>query len=193
MRNRLTLVAVITSVGLSILALVTVGPRPTQANGGKAIFEERVGAYSVYVSVRPPEPQPGVVAISIVIEGYVSVNGPQTESLAPVPTELWITAGSPSGSVPDIARHKLTPLLPGASHYDVTLALPVTGEWTLLVDSTGPLAPESIGATVVVTGESELTGALKIAAGIGMFVALGAMCLVILRRRGLGKKSAMGD
>ncbi|MBM3933192.1 MAG: hypothetical protein FJ319_02650 [SAR202 cluster bacterium] len=165
-----------------VLAAFAVG-RPAAANGGPVIAQDRVGAYAVTVSVNPPDPRPGVVRVTILVEAYVSENGPETARLVAVPTTMRLTAVSPSRSSPDIGPMVVTSLAADASHYNVSLTLPRHGDWRIRAAFEGPLGPGTVEALLPIVREDRdvfpwVIGAAAIAA-----LVLTTASLVVLRRR----------
>ncbi len=108
------------------------------ANGGAVFYKERIRDYSVSVGVDPPEPEPGLVRLSVTVQAFSSTNGDEGE-LVPIATELILTA---TGRGPDrsiIGPIEPQPVLLGISHFDTVLSLSDPGVWVFRLEISGAI------------------------------------------------------
>ncbi len=127
-------------IPLSLLAIFAVGMNDiVMSNGGATVFQDRVGDYFVSVSMRPPKPRPGLIAVSIVIEAAVSENGPESVRRVPISTDLTVIGKRRDSTDFIIVQLHLQSVILGISHFDSHIPVEEPGEWVLILDVTGPI------------------------------------------------------
>ena len=134
----------------SLLAVFAIGMSDiVMSNGGVPVYQGRVGDYFVSVSMRPPQPRPGLIAVSVVIEAAVSENGPGSVRRVPISTDLTVIGKRRDSTDFIIGPLYLQSVILGISHFDTHISVEEPGGWVLILDVSGPIGDVAVAGCAI--------------------------------------------
>ena len=169
------------ALGIFLFALTVTS---LTANGGMLIQREQQGGYDIAVTVWPPEPKTGLLVFTVLIQAVASTNGGGEDHLAPISTDLTLRGQGPSNTT--VGPFQPQTVLPGFSHFDVRIPVGREGQWSFILDVSGPLGNVTTNVPLeVLPGEdSDLQLWLLVGAwGLGILISGGLLALLIRKLR----------